>query len=56
LTLDISAISEPIGAIFSPYGRSRQGLQIPHRICGYRFRFGGQPPKTIFFDRLVTRN
>ena len=58
LTVDISAISEPIGTIFSPYGRSRRGLQPPpHRICGYRFRFGGQPPKTEFFFRSSrTRN
>ena len=29
LTRDISAISEPIGAIFSPYGRPPRGPQIP---------------------------
>ena len=50
LTLDISAISEPIGAIFHRTVRLVGGYRSPHRICGYRFRFGGQPPKTNFFS------
>ena len=57
LTLDVSAISEPIGAIFSPYSRSRRGLQIPLiESVATAFGLGVSPQKRFFFDRLVTRN
>jgi len=49
LILDISVVSEPIGAIFSPYGRSRRGLQIPPSNLWLPLPVWGSDPQNQFF-------
>jgi len=57
LILDISLVSEPIGAIFSPDGRSRRGPEIPPSHSGIPLPvLGSAPQNEIFFHRLVPRN
>ena len=56
LTLHISDISAPIGAIFLHTVGLDGGYKTAHDIVDYYFRFGGQPPQTKFFRPLLNAN